>query len=156
MKLGSSANFAGTKYFIHSLNCRFQMERLLTFSYLPLERFSKIHINLAICQWITRSLVAAQTTRRKIPIKTLNEHCGMCGWSSCFVVGIWGILMFRIMDAEYCNVDTPIIVKDDILKICPRNLFCGKALRPQISKLQTTVWSLVSGQHLKLKWAFEQ
>ena len=64
--------------------------------------------------------------------------------------------MFRIMDAEYCNVDTPIIVKDDILKICPRNLFWGKALRPQISKLQTTVWSLVSGQHLKLKWAFKE
>lgn len=33
--------------------------------------------------------------------------------------------MFRDMDAEYCNVDIPIIVKDDFLRICPPDLFWG-------------------------------
>ena len=117
----------------HSLNCRFSMERLLKFSHLPLERFSKIHDlqnsthgqNIAILQWITWGLVAAQTTRKKSPIETLNENCGMCGWSSCSVVGIWGIFMFRDLDAEYCNIDIPITVKDDFLRICPPDLFWG-------------------------------
>lgn len=33
--------------------------------------------------------------------------------------------MFRDLDAEYCNVDIPIIVKDDFLRICPPDLFWG-------------------------------
>jgi hypothetical protein len=33
--------------------------------------------------------------------------------------------MFRDMDAEYCNVDIPIIVKDVFLRICPHDLFWG-------------------------------
>ena len=33
--------------------------------------------------------------------------------------------MFRDMDAEYCNLDIPIIVEDDFLRICPPDLFWG-------------------------------